>query len=161
MLESLLDLSKPPAGQVGGFDNHQLVRQFAEDVRGGEPLKLTVFDPLHQLMTYRPKGRVRAEMVDQDVRVDEYRVSGHQVGKIHGASSGRNSESSAIRSNDSASPVQPMMPYAASRGLSVFSIVIRTCSCSFSGSGWASLSMPFSYVASAVRDMVHPREGTS
>ena len=62
--EPLLHLPERPARQGRGFNDHQLMAYFAELVRGREPLKLAVLDPLDQLVASRPEGRVRAEMVN-------------------------------------------------------------------------------------------------
>jgi len=46
LLKALSYFSWRPAGLLRGFENHQLMSDFAQDVGGGDPLNLVVLDPL-------------------------------------------------------------------------------------------------------------------
>src|SRR5262245_11279768 len=109
---------------------------------GREACQLLVLDPLHQVRTGRPDGRMRLEVLDARVGIEEHGGAGRQVGKGHGTSGGGKSSSGSVakRSASSALPVQPISPAVWRARLSRDSIVIRTVSCSFSGSGWAGRS---------------------
>jgi hypothetical protein len=99
LLKALPDFAECPARQSGGLDDHELVGDFSEDMRGREAMKLLAINALDELPTHSPEDGVRAKLVDQGICIDENGVPRHKVGKGHGDSSRRKSGSRAMRSS--------------------------------------------------------------
>ena len=138
------DPGRRPAKPIDRFEGHQAMGDLTQDVRRDEAGQVLVLDPLHQLGAGRSEGGMVGEVVNQRIRIEEDRRRGRDLGEGHGDSSTLNSSSSAIRRRTSGSPVHLSIPAVRSAQLSCGSMVMRTVSCSFSGSGWAGLSTPFS-----------------
>ena len=142
LLQSL-DHLRRPAELLRCLESHQMVRCFAQHMRRRDGRHLVVLNTLDQLRARETENRVRSEVIDQRISVQEDRLPGRQIGQLHGNSS-NSSASAMIRSNVSASPFQPIMPAVCSARLGPCWTVTRTFSCSASGNGRSSLSIPFS-----------------
>jgi hypothetical protein len=51
------------------------MRYFLNDMAGGETQKLLILNPLEKLSADRSPPRMRLEMVDERIRIDEHTVS--------------------------------------------------------------------------------------
>src|SRR5436309_1154538 len=71
---------------------------------------LPLVDPLHQHLTFRPKGWVWREVIHENVGIEKHRRIARNLIERHGLSRISNSGSRATRRTVSASPVQPMRP---------------------------------------------------
>ena len=58
------------------------MRDVCRTVRGGEPLNLLEFDPLHQGRTCRAEFGVVSEMVNERVGVNKDRLTPLQIGEV-------------------------------------------------------------------------------
>src|SRR6266478_1671948 len=102
-----------PAKDAGGFKDHQLVGHLAQYVcRSVSNEVLPLVDPLHQHLTLCPKGWIRREVIHENVGIEKHRCIAGNLIERHGLSRTSNSGSRATRRTVSASPVQPMRPYA-------------------------------------------------
>jgi tetratricopeptide (TPR) repeat protein len=142
LLQSV-DHFRRPAELLPSFGRHQSVGDFAEHVGRREGRDLVSTDSFDQFRARRSKHREWNEVIDQRIRIQEYAVTGVQVVERHYKYS-VSSASLRIRSNVSASPVQPIIPAVCSARLGPCCTVTLTFSWSASGNGRSNLSIPFS-----------------
>ena len=138
------DARSRPAKPVDGLQSHGAMGNIGQHVRRGIPDQFLFCASFQELLTREVQDWMWREMVNEYVRVQEHSCTARNVGQRHGHSSVPNSGSRAIRSTVSASPFQPTNPAVELTRLTPVWTVICTFWCSFSGSGSAGLSTPFS-----------------
>jgi len=108
--QALPDTGIGPAEQLTRLQSHQPIGDVVENSGGDVAGQIVGFAPLEQGLAGGPEHRVRTKIVNENVGVQEYRITRGKVGEVHGDSRTPNSSSAAIFRRISGSPVQPISP---------------------------------------------------